>query len=113
MLEYCEREKIGFIPWYPLASGSLANSDSPLSKAAKGLKVTPNQLVLAWLLKKSPVMLPIPGTSKVEHLESNTQATLVDVDDHLERGIGAQCSITAKPGQRGLNRRRRSLLWQH
>jgi aryl-alcohol dehydrogenase-like predicted oxidoreductase len=83
VLEYCEQEKIGFIPWYPLASGSLANSDSPLSKAAKSLKVTPNQLVLAWLLKKSPVMLPIPGTSKVEHLESNTQAALVDVDDHL------------------------------
>jgi pyridoxine 4-dehydrogenase len=96
VLEYCEREKIGFIPWYPLASGSLASSDSPLSKAAKSLKVAPNQLVLAWLLKKSPVMLPIPGTSKVEHLESNTQAALVEVDDHLsaelERSAASQQS---------------------
>ncbi len=96
VLEDREREKIGFIPWYPLASGSLASSDSPLCKAAKSLKVTPNQLVLAWLLKKSPVMLPIPGTSKVEHLESNTQAALVDVDDHLsaemERSAASQQS---------------------
>ena len=83
VLYYCTRENIGFIPWFPLATGSLANSGGPLSNEAKRLNATPSQVALAWLLKKSPVMLPIPGTSKVEHLESNANAALLDVDDEL------------------------------
>jgi aryl-alcohol dehydrogenase-like predicted oxidoreductase len=61
----------------------LANAGSPLVSAAKQLGVTPGQIALAWLLKKSPVILPIPGTSKVDHLESNTESALLHLDDHL------------------------------
>src|SRR6266852_939206 len=71
VLKYCTQEGIGFIPWFPLATGALANAGTPLASAAKQLGVTPGQIALAWLLKKSPVMLPIPGTSKVEHVETN------------------------------------------
>jgi len=83
VLDYCTQENIGFIPWFPLATGSLANSDSPLAQAAQKLKATPGQVALAWLLKKSPVILPIPGTAKVDHLESNTAAALLELDDAL------------------------------
>ena len=83
VLNYCAREGIGFIPWFPLATGTLAGAGSPLDSAAKQLEVTPGQVALAWLLKKSPVMLPIPGTSTVEHLESNAKSALVQLDDHL------------------------------
>jgi pyridoxine 4-dehydrogenase len=81
VLEYCTRENIGFIPWFPLATGELAKHDGPLTRAAKRLKAQPAQVALAWLLRKSPVMLPIPGTSKVEHLEENTAAALIKLDD--------------------------------
>jgi aryl-alcohol dehydrogenase-like predicted oxidoreductase len=81
MLEYCTRENIGFIPWFPLATGELAKHDGPLTRAAKRLKAQPAQIALAWLLRKSPVMLPIPGTSKVKHLEENTAAALIELDD--------------------------------
>jgi pyridoxine 4-dehydrogenase len=83
VLDYCTQENIGFIPWFPLATGSLANSDSPLAHAAKLLKATPGQVALAWLLKKSPVILPIPGTSKVDHLESNVQGALLELSESL------------------------------
>ena len=83
VLDYCTRENIGFIPWFPLATGSLASPGSPLSDAAKRLHATPGQVALAWLLKKSPVMLPIPGTSRVDHLESNADAALLKMDDDL------------------------------
>jgi aryl-alcohol dehydrogenase-like predicted oxidoreductase len=94
VLDYCTRENIGFIPWYPLAAGTMANADSPLSRAAKRLGATPGQLALAWLLKKSPVMLPIPGTSKVEHLESNTNAALVELDDEFVKEVEQRVSDT-------------------
>jgi aryl-alcohol dehydrogenase-like predicted oxidoreductase len=81
VLEYCTRENIGFIPWFPLATGELAKHDGPLTRAAKRLKAQPAQIALAWLLRKSAVMLPIPGTSKVKHLEENTAAALIDLDD--------------------------------
>ena len=81
VLEYCTREKIGFIPWFPLATGELAKHDGPLTRAAKKLNMQPAQIALAWLLQKSPVMLPIPGTSKVKHLEENTAAALIELDD--------------------------------
>ena len=83
VLNYCTREGIGFIPWFPLATGTLAKAGSPLASAAKQLGVTPSQIALAWLLKKSPVILPIPGTSKVEHVESNTKSALLHLDDRL------------------------------
>src|SRR5713226_2065441 len=83
VLNYCTQEGIGFIPWFPLATGTLANTGSPLESAARQLGATAGQIALAWLLKKSPVMLPIPGTSKVEHVESNTQSGLLHLDDQL------------------------------
>jgi aryl-alcohol dehydrogenase-like predicted oxidoreductase len=82
-LNYCTREGIGFIPWFPLATGTLAKAGSPLASAAKQLGAAPAQIALAWLIKKSAVMLPIPGTSKVEHLESNAKAALLQLDDRL------------------------------
>src|SRR5258708_31438073 len=83
VLNFCTREGIGFIPWFPLATGTLANMGSPLESAAGQLGASPGQIALAWLLKKSPVMLPIPGTSSVDHLESNAQSALLHLDDHL------------------------------
>lgn len=83
VLKYCTQAGIGFIPWFPLATGTLANADSPLAAAAKQLGATPGQIALAWLLKKSPVMLPIPGTSKVDHLESNARSAWLELDDRM------------------------------
>ncbi|MGB8354568.1 MAG: aldo/keto reductase [Chthoniobacteraceae bacterium] len=90
VLDYCTSENIGFIPWFPLATGSLAKHDGPLSHAAKKLNASPGQVALAWLLKKSPVILPIPGTSKVDHLESNTDAALLEIDDALMKELESQ-----------------------
>jgi aryl-alcohol dehydrogenase-like predicted oxidoreductase len=81
VLEYCAREKIGFIPWFPLATGDLADSDGPLAHVAGRLRVTPAQVALAWLLKRSPVMLPIPGTASIEHLKENVAAGGVTLSD--------------------------------
>src|SRR6266850_640077 len=72
VLDYCTRENIGFIPWFPLATGDLTKWGSPLARVAAKLDARPAQVALAWLLRKSPVMLPIPGTSKIKHLEENT-----------------------------------------
>jgi pyridoxine 4-dehydrogenase len=80
VLEYCEKQEMGFIPWFPLAAGRVSGSQSPLSGVAERWKVTPSQLALAWLLARSPVMLPIPGTSKVEHLEENVAAAQLKID---------------------------------
>jgi aryl-alcohol dehydrogenase-like predicted oxidoreductase len=71
VLDYCDRENIGFIPWFPLATGKLAGKAGPLARIAERHHATPAQIALAWLLKRSKVMLPIPGTSKVKHLEEN------------------------------------------
>jgi aryl-alcohol dehydrogenase-like predicted oxidoreductase len=71
VLDYCTDHGIAFIPYRPLTAGALAREDSPLSELANQHHVTPAQLALAWLLQRSPVMLPIPGTSSVEHLEDN------------------------------------------
>jgi pyridoxine 4-dehydrogenase len=81
VLDYCTRENIGFIPWFPLATGDLAKPHGALTRIARELGAQPAQVALAWLLKKSPVMLPIPGTSKVKHLEENTAAALLYLDD--------------------------------
>ncbi|MGH7077371.1 MAG: aldo/keto reductase [Acetobacteraceae bacterium] len=77
VLEYCARHQIGFIPWYPLAAGELARPGSALDAAARAHKVRPASIALAWLLQRSPVMLPIPGTSKPAHLEENVAAAAI------------------------------------
>ena len=74
VLEACERDGIGFIPWFPLATGDLATPGGRLDEIAGRHGATASQVALAWLLARSPVMLPIPGTSSVEHLEENTAA---------------------------------------
>jgi aryl-alcohol dehydrogenase-like predicted oxidoreductase len=85
LLDHCEKNDIGFIPWFPLATGELSKEDGPLAESAKKHDATPSQLALAWLLKRSPVMLPIPGTSSVDHLESNTAAAGIELtDDEFE-----------------------------
>lgn len=90
LLEHCEAEGIGFIPWFPLATGELSKEDGPLADAAREHDATPSQLALAWLLRRSPVMLPIPGTSSVAHLESNTAAARIELtDEEYERLSGA------------------------
>lgn len=81
VLDHCEREGIGFIPWYPLAAGKLARSSSVLDKVAKAHNAAPSQIALAWVLRRSPVMLPIPGTSKVAHLEENVAAAGIRLSD--------------------------------
>jgi aryl-alcohol dehydrogenase-like predicted oxidoreductase len=81
VLEHCERHDIAFIPWFPLATGELSREDGPLAEAAAHHDATPSQLALAWLLRRSPVMLPIPGTSSVDHLESNTAAAAIELTD--------------------------------
>jgi pyridoxine 4-dehydrogenase len=81
VLEHCERHDIGFIPWFPLATGELSKENGPLADAARQHDATPSQLALAWLLARSPVMLPIPGTSSIEHLESNTAAAGIELSD--------------------------------
>ena len=81
VLDYCEKHGIGFIPWYPLAAGRLAKSGSILDAVAKTHDATPSQIALAWVLKRSTVMLPIPGTSKVAHLEENAAAAAVTLTD--------------------------------
>jgi len=74
VLAACASDGIGFIPWFPVATGQLARPGGPLDQAARNHDVTPAQLALAWLLHHSPVMLPIPGTSSVAHLDENTAA---------------------------------------
>jgi aryl-alcohol dehydrogenase-like predicted oxidoreductase len=81
VLDYCEKHGIGFIPWYPLAAGRLAESGSILDAVAKVHSATPSQIALAWVLRRSPVMLPIPGTSKVAHLEENVAAADIPLSD--------------------------------
>ena len=81
LLDAATSQGIGFIPWFPLAAGPLAAPDGPLHRIAAEHGATPSQLALAWLLKRSPVMLPIPGTSKVAHLEDNVAAAQITLSD--------------------------------
>jgi pyridoxine 4-dehydrogenase len=93
VLQYCEQHNLAFIPWFPLAAGKLSGNDSPLARLAGQWQATPSQLALAWLLAKSPVILPIPGTSSVEHLEENIAAARLKFDatkvQELSRAAGA------------------------
>ncbi|MFI6743125.1 aldo/keto reductase [Nonomuraea sp. NPDC050451] len=81
LVDRCAELGIGLIPWFPIAQGILAESGNPFSDSARELGVSPAQLSLAWLLRRSPVMLPIPGTSSVEHLEQNIEAAAITLDD--------------------------------
>lgn len=81
VLNHCEKNGIGFIPWFPLAAGALAKPDSLLDEIAKKVGASPSQVALAWVLKRSPVMLPIPGTSKVAHLEENVAAASIELSE--------------------------------
>ncbi|HKP73951.1 MAG TPA: aldo/keto reductase, partial [Longimicrobiaceae bacterium] len=87
VVDYCEREGIAFIPWFPLAAGPLAREGGPVERIARKLGGTPGQVALAWLLRRSPVMLPIPGTSKVAHLEENVAAAGLELDDAALREL--------------------------
>jgi pyridoxine 4-dehydrogenase len=94
VLEYCEKEKLGFIPWFPLAAGKLSGPDSAIGHVAAELKATPSEVALAWLLARSPVVLPIPGTSKVKHIEENIAAAALKINEkemrELSRAAGAR-----------------------
>jgi aryl-alcohol dehydrogenase-like predicted oxidoreductase len=81
LLEFAEANGVGFIPWFPLATGELAAEDGPLAQLAQEHGATPSQLALAWLLQRSPVMLPIPGTSTVAHLDENLAAASIELTD--------------------------------
>ncbi len=81
VLDHCESLGIGFIPWFPLAAGRLARAGSPLDDAARRHQASPGQIALAWLLRRSPVMLPIPGTGDMQHLEQNMQAASIALSD--------------------------------
>jgi len=81
VLDYCALKNIGFIPWFPLATGDLTKPHGVLTRIARRLGAQPAQVALGWLLKKSPVILPIPGTSNVKHLEENAAAALIHLDE--------------------------------
>ncbi|MFJ3306859.1 aldo/keto reductase [Streptomyces sp. NPDC086549] len=81
VLHYAERENLAFIPWFPMATGRLARPGGPLDTLARTYGATPSQLALAWLLHRSPVMLPIPGTSRLTHVEENAQAAQITLSD--------------------------------
>ena len=81
VLDYCEAQGIGFIPWFPLAAGELAKEGSVLSTISKKLGATDSQVALAWLLKRSPVMLPIPGTGSPDHLEENIKGASLKLSE--------------------------------
>ena len=87
VLDACAEQGIGFIPWFPLETGSLAGPDGTLARLAERHEAAPAQLALAWLLQRSAVMLPIPGTSSVAHLEENTAAAALELSDDEVREI--------------------------
>ena len=89
VLDVCEEAGIGFVPWFPLATGSLAEEGGPLNELAARHGATPSQVALAWLLARSPVMLPIPGTSSIEHLEENVAATQLSLSADEQEEIAA------------------------
>ena len=88
VLEYCEEQKMAFIPWFPLAAGQVTGTSSPITRVAARLQASPSQVALAWLLARSPVVLPIPGTSKVAHLEENVAAAGLKIDQNAMEELG-------------------------
>ena len=95
VLDYCTAKNIGFIPWYPLASGSLARPGTALDHIVHATGATPSQVALAWVLKRSPVMLPIPGTGKVAHLDDNAQAAALALSDEDFAALDQQARAEA------------------
>lgn len=92
VLDHCERESIGILPWFPLARGELSRPGGTLDAVARELSASPSQVALAWLLQRSPVMLPIPGTSRVAHIEENTAAAGLRLSDEQFRRLSAASS---------------------
>jgi aryl-alcohol dehydrogenase-like predicted oxidoreductase len=105
VLYFCEVSPIGFIPWFPLAHGSPASPGSLLDAIAKENNGTPGAVALAWFLKRSPVMLPIPGTSQVKHLEENVAVVTVTLSDEAFQMLNAQgrAPITGQAGETSYN----------
>ena len=89
VVDYCDQEGIVFIPWFPLASRALADPDGPLKEIGAELDATPSQLALAWLLHRSPVIVPIPGTRSIAHLEENVAAADVEMTDEIAERLSA------------------------
>lgn len=87
VLDYCEREGIGFIPWFPLRAGTLVQREGAVTRVARELNASAPQVALAWLLRRSPVILPIPGTGSIEHLEENLGARSIQLSDEQFRSI--------------------------
>ena len=100
VLDYCERSNIGFIPWFPLAAGALTAPGSALDRTAAQFKITTSQLALAWLLWRSLVILPIPGTSRVQHLEENVAAASLKLDKAMLQELGLAARATVKATSR-------------
>jgi aryl-alcohol dehydrogenase-like predicted oxidoreductase len=88
VVEHCERERIGFIPWFPLATGDLSRNGGLLTAFSERLGTTPSQVAVAWLLHRSQVILPIPGTASVAHLEENVEAALLGLTDDQVAELG-------------------------
>jgi aryl-alcohol dehydrogenase-like predicted oxidoreductase len=95
VLDHCEARNIGFIPWFPLAAGDLAKPGTTMDKVVHKANATPSQIALAWVLKRSPVMLPIPGTGKVDHLEDNVAAAGIELSDEDFKALDAQARAAA------------------
>jgi aryl-alcohol dehydrogenase-like predicted oxidoreductase len=95
VLDHCEAKGIGFIPWYPLAAGDLAKPGTAFDAVAHRTNATPSQVALAWVLRRSPVMLPIPGTGSVDHLEENVRGADVRLTDEDFRALDAQAKAAA------------------
>jgi pyridoxine 4-dehydrogenase len=93
LLTHCAREGIGFIPWFPIANRELARLDGPLATLAVEFGATPAQLALAWLLHRSPVVIPIPGTRSVEHLEQNVGAAAIELTHEQAGAIAAAVGV--------------------
>jgi aryl-alcohol dehydrogenase-like predicted oxidoreductase len=95
VLDHCAAHGIGFIPWFPLAAGDLAKPGTALDAIVRKTGATPSQVALAWVLKRSPVMLPIPGTSQVAHLEENVAAAAITLSDADFQALDAQAKAAA------------------
>lgn len=96
VVKYCDQNKLGFIPWFPVAAGKLARPGGPLDSVAKKHNISVSQLSLAWLLQRSPVILPIPGTSSVQHLEENVAAADVKLDASEWKAVEEEASKISK-----------------
>jgi aryl-alcohol dehydrogenase-like predicted oxidoreductase len=89
LLAHCEAEGIGFIPWFPVASGELSGPDTAMGTVVADTGATPTQVALAWLLHRSPVMLPIPGTKSVAHVEENCESATLQLNDDQMAALDA------------------------